>query len=140
MLPNPGKYLTALGKRGHAATIMDGQLRYIPALTPHLQRQADAAEEAIRAEITERWTNADAEMDSHTRSGLSDTDALALCTYEARTAVATPTHDAPCYECGEALHWRFPRENDLPWLCYSCHQPPTDLVGPQLRLQLGDDE
>lgn len=140
MLPNPGKYLTALGKRGHAATILDGQLRYIPALTAHLQRQADAAEEAIRAEITERWNTADAEMDSHTRSGLSDTDALALCTYEARKAVATPTPDEPCPKCGEQLHWRFPKEPDhLPWLCYSCHDP-IDVVGPQLQLHTGDDE
>ena len=100
MLPNQEIYLRALGKRGHAATIIDGQLRYVPALTPHLQRQADAAAETIRAEITRRWNDADAEMDSLTQSGLSDADALALCTYEARkpSQRQPPPNPAPSAE------------------------------------------
>jgi len=138
MLPNQEIYLRALGKRGHAATIIDGQLRYVPALTPHLQRQADAAAETIRAEITRRWNDADAEMDSLTQSGLSDADALALCTYEARKAVATPTSAEPCTECGEQLHCRHPGETDpIPWLCYSCHEPKDDVIGPVLELHGG---
>lgn len=137
MLPNPGKYLTALGKRGHAATILDGQLRYIPALPPHLQRQADAAAETIRAEITRRWNDADAEMDTLTASGLSDDDLFSLCLYEARKAVATPTDDDPCPNCTETLFWRRQDEDGLPCLCYSCHEPEDDVIGPGLELHGG---
>lgn len=85
----------------------------------------------------ERWAKADAEMLSLTATGLSDDDLFQLCLYEARKAVATPTDDDPCPNCTETLFWRRQGEDGLPCLCYSCHEPEDDVIGPVLELHGG---